>query len=442
MNTPEPDRPAAKSNEHHADVGSAPPVTPVATKKMITAGVVVVVLFAALLLFSWLPRRSVSKELAAEVVGEDAPSIVQIAPVSRGTDRGAVELPGTIQALHESAIYARVPGYVKSWRADIGQVVHAGDVLAEIDAPELTQQVTQAEHQLAQSKSALGLARTDLARWKTLAADSAVTREEYDQKQAAFEAATENTAAAAANLQRLVEMENFTHVKAPFAGMITARNIDVGSLISAAGATSAPVAGGDVAGAPGPGSLFRIAETDTVRTYISVPESYATAMDNGLAAQVTVQELPGRTFQGHIARTSHAIDVASRTLLTEVDVANPGFVLLPGMYSIVRVQLPNAKAPIMIPAASLVIRSVGTQVMVFDSTTSTVHLHAVQVGRDYGSRMEILTGLSEGEMIVTNPSADITDGAKVKATPTPAAPGTAAAAATPAASPATAAKKP
>jgi multidrug efflux pump subunit AcrA (membrane-fusion protein) len=414
MNSPEPLSPAPAPQEHHADVGSAPPVTPVSTRRMVTAGIVVAVILAVLLITSWLPRHSVSKELAAEVVGDDAPPVVQIAAVHRGAEGGGVELPGTIQALHESAVYARVAGYVKSWRADIGNVVHTGDILAEIDAPEVTQEVTQAEHQLAQSRAATGLAQTDLARWKILAKDSAVTRQELDQKQAAYDAAVANDGAAAANHQRLVEMQNFTRVRAPFTGVVTARNVDIGSLITAAGATSAPVAGGDVLGAQGPGSLFRIAQTDTVRTYIAVPESYSTAMAAGLAARVTVQELPGRTFTGRVVRTSHAIDVASRTLLTEVDIANPGFVLLPGMFSNVQVQFPHMVASLVVPATALVIRSAGTQVMVFDSVASVVHLKSVTVGRDYGASIEILRGIVDGTVIVTNPSADISEGMKVK----------------------------
>lgn len=414
MNAPDPDRPASEPHEHHADVGAAPPVTPAPTRRIVTAALVAAALLLVLLVASFLPRRAVTRELAAEVAAEDAPAVVQVVSVHRAAQGGALELPGTIQPLHESAVYARVAGYVKSWRADIGNVERTGEVLAEIDAPELAQQVTQAEHELAQSRAALGLARTDLARWKTLVADSAVTREEFDQKQAAYDAAAANTGAAQANLQRLVEMQNFTHVRAPFNGVVTARNIDIGSLITAAGATSAPVAGGDVQGAPGPGSLFRIAQTDTVRTFISVPETQAMSMNAGLAARVTVQELPGRTFTGRIARTSRSIDVGSRTMLIEVDIANPGFVLLPGMFANVALTFPTTSAPLMVPATALVIRAAGTQLMVLDSATSKVRLHGVRVGRDLGATIEILDGIAEGTVIVTNPSADIADGAVVK----------------------------
>lgn len=413
MKSPESDLPGSAPAEHHADVGAAPPVTPTTTRRMVTAAGAIVVILALLLISSFLPRRATSKELEAEVLGQDAAPTVQVAAVHRAAQGGAVELPGTIQALHESAIYARVGGYVKNWSADIGNIVHAGDVLAEIDAPELAQQVTQAEHLVAQAKAATGLAQTDLARWKLLASDSAVTRQELDQKQAAYDAAVANGGAATANLQRLIETQNFAHVKAPFTGVITVRNIDIGSLITAAGATSAPVAGGDVAGAQGPGSMFRIAQTDTVRTYISVPERYSTAMSAGLTAKVTVQELPGRTFSGRIVRTSHAIDVASRTLLVEVDIANPGFVLLPGMYSDVSVQFAHSEAPLIVPATALVIRSAGTQVMVLDTAASVIHLKPVVVGRDYGATIEILSGITEGTVIVTDPNADLMEGMKV-----------------------------
>ena len=414
MKRPDSELPGSTPHETHADVGAAPPVTPASTRGMLTAGALIAGVLAILLLVSFLPRRSVTKELAAEVAAEDAPPLVQVVTVHRAQQGGTLDLPGTIQPLHESAVYARVAGYVKSWRADIGNVVRTGDVLAEIDAPELAQQVVQGEHELSQSRAALGLARTDLERWKSLVADSAVTRQEYDQKQAAFDAATANTGAATANYQRLVELQNFTRVRAPFAGVVTARNVDIGSLITAAGATSAPVAGGDVAGAPGPGSMFRIAQTDTVRTYISVPETQAMAMTPGLAARVTVQELPGRTFTGHIARTSRAIDPASRTMLIEVDIANPGFVLLPGMFANVEVAFPKAAAPLMLPATALVIRASGTQVMVLDTVAQVIHLREVQVGRDFGATIEIVGGISEGMTIVTNPNADLMEGMKVK----------------------------
>ncbi|HTR78179.1 MAG TPA: biotin/lipoyl-binding protein, partial [Gemmatimonadaceae bacterium] len=195
--------PHGDPHTHHVDVGSAPPVAPASTLRMVSIGLGAAVLLGGLFISSLIPRRAVSKELAAAVAADTGVPMAEVAVVRRASSGGALELPGTIQALHEGAIYARVSGYVKDWRVDIGGLVHAGDVLADIDAPELAQQVEQAQHQVAQTRAALGLARADLDRWKLLAADSAVTREEYDQKQAAFDAATANTGAADANLQRL-----------------------------------------------------------------------------------------------------------------------------------------------------------------------------------------------------------------------------------------------
>jgi RND family efflux transporter MFP subunit len=406
---------------HHTDVGSAPPVKPASTGRMVALGVLAAVLLAGLFVMSFLPRRAVTKELAADVATESAPPTAEVAVVHRATAGGTVDLPGTLQALHEGAIYARVSGYVKKWNVDIGGLVHAGEVLAEIDAPELGEQVQQAQQQVAQARAALALTRTDLDRWKQMVADSAVSREEYDQKQSAFDVATANTGAAEANLQRLVAMQNFTRVTAPFSGVVTARDIDLGSLITAAGATSASVAGGDASAGQGTGNLFRIAETDTVRTYVPVPESYSPMMRVGLPADVTVSEIPGRTFMGHIARTSNSIDVASRTLLTEVDIANPGFVLLPGMYAQVHLQFQRVTPPLVIPSSALVIRSDGTQVMVLDSVgqdrSAIVHLRPVQTGRDYGATIEILSGLTDGATVVTNPSAEMSEGMRVHVAP-------------------------
>lgn len=378
---------------------------------MVSTAIVLIALLAS----AFIPRRSVSRELAAETAAQDAPPIVQLATVAPSTLGGDLTLPGTIQPLHEGSIYARVAGYVKQWHADIGRAVHTGEVLAEIDAPELDQQVEQAQHQLAQTRAALGLAKADLARWQALAADSAVSREELDQKTAAYDAAVANSGAAEANLKRLTETQRFTKVTAPFNGVITARNIDIGSLISTSGATSAPVSAGSASGASA-GSLFRIAQSDTVRTYISVPQTDALAMSPGLAADVTVQELPNRKFTGHVVRTSASLDPASRTLLTEVDIANPAGTLLSGMYAQVHLHLPKRSAALIVPSTALVVRSAGTMVITIDQPkadgTAAIHFLPVSVGRDYGGTVEI-QGVAAGAKVVSNPSADLADGMTV-----------------------------
>ena len=403
---------------HSAHVGAAPPVEPMASRRMLLIGVGVAAVLVLLLIATMVPRHLVETELRAEAAGRDSAPVVQVALVRRATTGGDLALPGTIQALHEGAIYARVGGYVRRWTADIGSTVHTGQLLAEIDAPELEQNVQQARSQLAQTRAALNLARADLERWRSLARDSAVTGQELDQKRAAYEAAAANTAAAEANVRRLEQTRQYTRVTAPFTGVITARSVDIGSLITPSGATSAPVASGGVVGAGSGGSMFRIAATDTVRTFISVPESYASSIRPGIEAQVVIQGLANRRFTGIIARTAGALDAASRTLLTEIDIPNRDFALLPGMYAQVRLQFPRVSPPLTIPASSLVIRSSGPQVMIVergrDPQTATIHFRSVQIARDYGARVELAGGLIDGTTIVLNPNADLLDGAKVR----------------------------
>jgi RND family efflux transporter MFP subunit len=405
---------------HDAHASAAPAVTPMSGARLRRYAIGAVIALVGLLALTMVPRHSVSRERLADAAASDGPPTVQVALVARAAPGSALTLPGTVQPLHESAIYARVGGYVRRWNADIGQLVRQGTVLAEIDAPELEQNVQQARSQVQMNQAALQLAKADLARWTSLERDSAVTSQELDQKRAAYASAQANTAAAEANLRRLVETRGFTRVVAPFTGVVTARNVDVGALISATGATSAPVAAGSVAGAATSGSLFRISQTDTVRTYVTVPSTYATSIRPGLEANVDVQGLAGRHFTGRVVRTSASLDAATRTLLAEVDIPNRDFAILPGMYAQVSLHFPQVSPPIMVPASALVIRSAGPQVMVVVGAdgvrdgAGTVRLRSVQVGRDYGSTVEVLDGLIDGSTIVTNPSADLSDGMRVR----------------------------
>ncbi len=416
----------APVNEHHVDVGAAPPVQPMTARRLVALGGIAAVALLLLFVVTVIPRRSVRNELLAEATARDSAPVVIAAVVHRAAAGSELALPGTIQALHESAIYARVTGYVKRWQADIGAIVHSGQLLAEIDAPELAQSAEQAQAQLTQTRAALGLARADLERWKVLARDSAVTGQELDQKRAAFEAAEANTGAADANLRRLMQTRQFTRVTAPFTGVITARNVDIGSLITPAGATSAPAGAVGVGGGAAAGSLFRIAQTDTVRIYLTVPEGYATSIRAGLEAQVTAQGIPGRTFTGVVVRTSHALDATSRTLLTEIDIPNRDFALLPGMSAQATLRFPRTTPPLLLPASALVIRSNGAQVMVIEprtgSSMATIHFRAVQIGRDYGGTVEVAGGVVDGMQVVLNPNADLADGSRVRVVAAPVGP--------------------
>jgi len=401
---------------YHADVGAAPPVKPMGARRLLGLGIATVIVLIVMFIVTTIPRRSVENELRAEATARDSAPSVQVTTVRRATAGSTLVLPGTIQALHESAIYARVQGYVKRWQSDIGSLVRSGQLLAEIDAPELDHEVEQAQSQLSQTRAALGLAKADLERWRALARDSAVTSQELDQKRAAFDAATANTSASEANVRRLVQTRQYTRVIAPFTGVVTARNVDIGSLITPAGATSAPL-GATVAGA-GAGSMFRIAQTDTVRIYLTVPEAYATSIRPGLEAKVSVRGIPGRDFLGRVARTSHALDASSRTLLTEVDIPNKDFALLPGMSATATLNFPRVTPPLLLPASALVIRSSGVQVMIVEPAAAgrpaIIRFRNVVVGRDYGGTVEIAEGLIDGATVVLNPNADLQDGAKVK----------------------------
>jgi membrane fusion protein (multidrug efflux system) len=420
--TPDPHVPPEfPAHEYHADVGAAPPVQPMTARRLLGIGIASAVVLLVLFIVTTIPRRSVENELRAEAIARDSAPSVQVTTVHRAPSGSTLVLPGTIQALHESAIYARVQGYVKRWQSDIGSLVRSGQLLAEIDAPELDHEVQQAESQLSQTRAALGLAKADLERWRALARDSAVTGQELDQKRAAFDAATANTGASEANVRRLVQTRQYTRVTAPFTGVVTARNVDIGSLITPAGATSAPL-GGTIGGA-GVGSMFRIAQTDTVRIYITVPESYATSIRPGLETKVSVRGIPGREFTGIVARTSHALDASSRTLLTEIDIPNRDFALLPGMSATATLSFPRVTPPLILPASALVIRSNGVQVMVVEPAaggrSATIHFRSVVIGRDYGGTVEVADGLIDGVTVVLNPNADLLDGAKVKVLSSP-----------------------
>lgn len=320
-----------------------------------------------------------------------------------------MSLPGTVQALHESIVYARSAGYVRRWYVDIGQRVREGQVLADIESPELDQEVQQARATLKQANAGLELAKNDLDRWRSLERDSAVSQQELDQKIAAYDAGQATVNAQRANLDRLTSLQAYERITAPFAGTVTQRNLDVGTLVApGAGGTS----GGTPAGSNGQG-LFRIAQTDTMRVYINVPQSLAPAMRPGLAAKITLQERRDHPFVGTIVRTANAIDPATRTLLVEVQVPNPDRTLLSGSYGQVSIDPGNTLLPVTVPANALDVDANGTRVATLDAN-NVVHYHTVEIGRDYGASVEILSGIEDGATIVLNPSDDIRDGRTVK----------------------------
>ena len=366
---------------------------------------------AAALLTGIVPRVAQQHRLAAAAaaVGVAVPT-VSVTTVTHDASPSSVSLPGALTAVQTAAIYARTPGYVRRRFVDIGRRVRAGQLLADIDAPDLDQQVAQARGLVAQTRAAQELAQANLARWQALAVDSAVTAQEVDQMQAAFNESVANSNSAEANLQRLAQLQVYERVVAPFAGVITARNVDPGALVGTAGGVSgtSPAATGSA-----PGSLFTIAQTDTLSVYVTVPEGYAAAVAVGQPAVVTLPALPGDTLRGRVARTAGSLDAAARTLLTEVRVANPEDALLPGMYAQVDLALGPGTPPLRVPATALVIRDGPPQVVTV-GPDSTVRYQTVTIGRDLGSWVEVTGGLADGSVVVVNPADDLRDGAHVR----------------------------
>ncbi len=372
-------------------------------------GATIAVLFAALIVIGVIPRLRDARELHAESASVHGTVEVTVVTVKRASPNSDIVLPGSIEALHESPIYARTTGYVTKWTTDIGAHVSTGQLLAQIQSPEIDQQSDQAKADLGQLRANLTLSKRTADRWVLLAHDSVVTPQEVDEKQAAYDAAVANLASGEANYQRLVELQRFERVTAPFSGVVTSRSVDVGNLVTA-GATL----GGTGTASARP--LFTVAGTDTVRVYVNVPQSAMSLVQAGAEADVLVRELSGGIFHGRIARNARALDAASRTLLTEVQIPNPKGVLLPGMYVQVRFAITNAAPPLVIPANTLVIRSDGPQVALV-RPDHTVHYQKVELGRDFGDQVEVAAGLDSDAQLVVNPSDEIREGVEVRVLP-------------------------
>jgi RND family efflux transporter MFP subunit len=375
----------------------------------------------------YIPHRRREAMLVAEADAESrALPTVTVVGVERSAASSTLILPGSIQPVTEAPVLARASGYIQRRYVDIGDRVNAGQLLAEIEAPELDQQVHQAQAAVEQAGAALeqasanlqqGRANEQLAkvtadRWKNLVAKGVVSRQDNDTYQAqyaaaqanvealgkAVSAARSNIAAVEANLRRLRELQGYKSVTAPFAGVITVRNVDVGALVSEASTL-----------------LFRIAQTDRLRTYVNVPQSDAASVHTGQIARLVVPDL-GRQFVGTVTRTANALDPATRTLLTEVQVPNADGALLPGMYTQVDLTTPRPNAPLLIPGDTLVVRSSGSQAAVV-GTDGIVHFHQLQLGRDFGDKIEVLSGLEAGQQVVVNPGDTVQEGAKVNPVP-------------------------
>ena len=365
-----------------------------------------------------------------ETLDLSVPSVSVVHP-KLGSATNEVVLPGSIQAFIDSPIYARASGYVKQWYTDIGTRVKAGQALAEIDAPELDQQVTQAKGAVSQSQAAVEqaaanlqqgraneeLARVTAQRWSNLVAKGAVSRQENDTYQAQYQAqaanveslakavaaARSNLDAAQANLGRLQDLQAFKIVRAPFDGVITARNTDYGALINA--------------GNGGPAQeLFHIAAIKKLRVFVNVPQAYARSAVTGTPAELTLAEFPGRRFRGQLVRTAEAMDAGTRTLLVEVDLDNSGGELRPGAYAEVHLLLPASARSVIIPVSALLFRKEGLRLGVLREGNK-VQLMPVVLGKDYGNEVEVVSGITPDDQVIMDPPDSLMSGAVVRVVP-------------------------
>jgi RND family efflux transporter MFP subunit len=329
-------------------------------------------------------------------------SILTVAVTTPKIGASALEitLPANTQAYIDTPIYARTNGYLRHWYADIGARVHQGEVLADIETPELDQQVEQAQSDLATAQSNLEIAQITAERWKKLLAKNAVSKQEADVATSDFTARQSTLSSAQANLRRLQQLQGFEKVYAPFDGVITARNVDIGSLIQA-GDSNAPRA-----------ELFHMASTDKLRLYVPVPEVYAYTVHNGDKIAVTSDAAPNEKFTGTIVRNSDAIDTSSRTLNVEVDVNNQDHKLLPGQYAFVHLPVPPSNASLTLPSDTLLFRAEGLRVGVVRN--GQVQLVPVQIGHDYGATVEITSGVTPQDQVIVNPSDSLAQGQHVQ----------------------------
>ena len=329
---------------------------------------------------------------------QNAAQYVNVVTPTQSDGGGDTLLPGTLRGYVESPIYARATGYLLHWYVDIGARVKQGQLLADLDTPEIDQELAQAIAQREQTASSLVLAKSSYERWQQLRQRDAVSQQELDERQSTYNQDVANLAAADANVQRLRQLESFKRIVAPFTGVITQRNIDVGDLIDAGSGTSR--------------ALFALAQSDPLRVYVQLPQAYAENVSVGEDVVVTQAELPGKQFHGTITHISGAIDVPTRSLQIEVRLPNPDGVLRPGAY--VQVAVPaTAHADIMVPGNALLFRAEGPRMAVVDAN-GVVHLHKVVIAQDLGQTLEIESGIKPNDKIIINPSDSIADGDHVQ----------------------------
>jgi len=368
--------------------------------RRIFIGVIVLVVVAAIVVSGIVPRIKAKNALRAETDELAIPTVDVIHP-KLGAPQAEIILPGNMQAFIDSPIYARTSGYLKKWYVDIGARVKTGQLLAEIETPELDRQLDQARSDLKTAQANLNLSQITEQRYEELKNTEAVSKQDVDNAHGDFEAKKAMVASAESNVKRLEQLQSFEKIYAPFDGVITTRNTDIGALIDSGAAGGAAK------------ELFHLASTQTLRVYVNVPEQYSQVSKPGLFADVTLAEFPGRRFKGKLVRTAQAIDAASRTLLVEVDVDNSSGVLLPGAYASVHLKLPSESSAFLLPVSSLIFRADGLQIATVHGDNQAALL-PIALGRDFGSEVEVISGLTESDLVITNPPDSLVSGEKIR----------------------------
>ncbi|HEY8998110.1 MAG TPA: efflux RND transporter periplasmic adaptor subunit [Edaphobacter sp.] len=393
-------------NKGHDHTGTIPPKGN--ARGVVIAVFVVLVVLVVGAVAGVITRKKDSEDLEKYTAANAAPTVDLAAPKRQGAGKEIV-LPGNMQAFTLAPIYARTTGYVRSWTHDIGSRVKKGELLAVIETPELDQQLAQAKADLETAKTNASIAKVTSDRYQDLIGHNAVSQQDTDTAVSTTQARNAAVASAEANVRRLEELVSFERITAPFDGVITARNLDVGQLITASGSTVTAGAGTNVVSR----QVFDLSDTRKLRVFINVPQMYTPDAKVGMTASLTLPQFPGRSFTGTLVRTASAVDPATRTLLIEVDVDNKTGELLPGSYVEVHLKSDGEIPVLIVPVTALILNANGQQVAIVDGQ-SKAHLIPVTTGRDFGVNVEILSGLSEDQKVVVNPSDSLNDGDTVR----------------------------
>jgi RND family efflux transporter MFP subunit len=375
-----------------------PAPSAISRRKLRVAGIILVVVAAAVAVTGIATRAADNTRLRERADAQSVPTVAVIAPGNSG-DAGALELPGRLEAYSRASIYARVSGYLKSWKADIGTPVKAGQLLAEIETPDLDQQLLQAKADLASAKANAALAGTTAKRWQSMLGSDSVSRQEADEKTG--DAATKDAMvnAAQANVDRVLALKSYTRIVAPFDGIVTSRNTDVGALINAGSGT-------------GP-ELFTVSDVRKLRVYVSVPQSYTSIVKVGAKAVLTVPEHPGRSYSATIESSSGAVNVASGSMLIQLAVNNAAGELLPGSFANVSLEQPRTVGGLSIPPSALLFDKSGLRVATVGADDKVL-LKRVTISRDLGKVIELGSGIGPNDRVIETPPDGIADGDVVR----------------------------